>query len=69
MIQNQPIYKTLAALNMTEIERRGFCILLILLLAVLPGCTSAQASSNMLESRISRLEADNYQLRSPINQL
>ncbi|MGB3208265.1 MAG: hypothetical protein WBB28_25045 [Crinalium sp.] len=43
--------------------------ILILWLAVLSGCTSAQAASDMFESRISRLEVDNYQLRSQLNQL
>ncbi|HEY9874278.1 MAG TPA: hypothetical protein V6D12_12625, partial [Candidatus Obscuribacterales bacterium] len=54
---------------MIKIQRRALCLFLILLLAVLPGCTSAQAASDMLESRVSRLETENYQLRSLLNRL
>ncbi len=44
-------------------------IFVIWLLTALSGCTSAQAASDMFESRISRLEVDNYQLRSQLNQV
>jgi polyhydroxyalkanoate synthesis regulator phasin len=44
------------------------CIALIFALVILSGRTVAQSSS-ALESRISRLEVDNYQLRSQINRL
>ncbi len=54
---------------MIKIHQKIFGVVLILVLAVLPGCTSAQAASDMFESRISRLEVDNYQLRSQLNQL
>lgn len=54
---------------MTQIRKTISTIILILLLAVLSGCTSAQAASDMFESRISRLEVDNYQLRSQLNQI
>ena len=54
---------------MIKVHQRIFGVVLILLLSVLSGCTSAQAASDMFESRISRLEVDNYQLRSQLNQL
>ncbi|HEY9692952.1 MAG TPA: hypothetical protein V6D15_12135 [Oculatellaceae cyanobacterium] len=54
---------------MAHIRQRILTIILIFLLAVLSGCTSAQAASDMFESRISRLEVDNYQLRSQLYQL
>ena len=54
---------------MIKVYQRIFGVVLILLLTVLYGCTSAQAASDMFESRISRLEVDNYQLRSQLNQL
>lgn len=44
------------------------CIALIFALVILSGRTLAQSSS-ALESRISRLEVDNYQLRSQISRL
>ena len=54
---------------MIKLQQRIFVVFLIFFLAVLSGCTSAQAASDMFESRISRLEVDNYQLRSQLNQL
>ena len=54
---------------MRQIRQSILTTILIFWLAVLSGCTSAQAASDMFESRISRLEVDNYQLRSQLNQL
>lgn len=54
---------------MIKSYQRIFGLVLILLLTVLSGCTSAQATSDMFESRISRLEVDNYQWRSQLNQI
>jgi outer membrane murein-binding lipoprotein Lpp len=44
------------------------CLALIIALVILSGGTLAQSSS-ALESRVSRLEVDNYQLRSQISRL
>ncbi len=54
---------------MTKLQQKLLGFFFMLLLAVLPSCTAAQAYPDMLESRVSRLEADNYQLQSRINQL
>lgn len=45
-----------------------FCLVLILVLAILPGRIKAQGLSN-LESRISTVEADNFQLRSRLDRI
>ncbi|MBD1833083.1 hypothetical protein H6F61_10280 [Cyanobacteria bacterium FACHB-472] len=45
-----------------------FCLSLILVVVIMPPLTLAQGTS-YLESRISRLEAENYQMRSLITQL
>lgn len=45
-----------------------FCLSLILVVVIMPPLTLAQGTS-YLESRLSRLEAENYQMRSLITQL
>jgi uncharacterized protein YceH (UPF0502 family) len=51
------------------VKRIGvLCLALILGFAILPRLTLAQSSAG-LESRISRLEADNFQMRSQIGRL
>ena len=45
-----------------------FCLVLILVLAILPSRIKAQGLSN-LESRISTVEADNFQLRSRLDRI
>lgn len=54
---------------MNKKQRRGLYIVLILLLVVISSFTPAVASSAALESRISRLEAENAQLRAQVNRL
>jgi outer membrane murein-binding lipoprotein Lpp len=54
---------------MINVEQIIFRIVVVSFLTLLYGCTSAQAASDMFESRISRLEVEHYQLRSQLNQL